>query len=449
MHLTNAARLMLGVLPALIFFTNSSEAQTSIGFEDPGDNDNILDYRLPDWAYRTWVLSGELDGGGHDSTVDETAHSGNSLKSNLKTQFTSWRSSEQRLFRFEADAGGSYSRRHSGEGYSEEKNRSLNGSYSVNTVYRHYFGKGPVSLGAQGILRKRYSEYDRYSRTGEEVIEDSELARENYHSVHLSTGVGRIRDVTPLIRAQRLNERLAQLGRDRLTDVQVRELARVLATEHGYRIVFDRPEKSFWRDVLEPMLGEGGGLSTYEIYYLKDIMEEDIGPRSQGLALTAGLNYRENISENPEREKYSSRSRSLSAYFGWFHNPSLNQQIGTSLRGVYRFSNWRTQQGDDRYVTGSLRHLWTIADRYRWDNRLSAVWDYHKSTNQQEENKSRSFRASFLSQFKIFLEDSMALVAKVNVGNMDLDPGYEHPSRKGWNWSYGLGVEYYLDRFLY
>ncbi len=35
-------------LPVLV------QAQTSIGYGDPTDITNLLEYRLPDWSYRVW-----------------------------------------------------------------------------------------------------------------------------------------------------------------------------------------------------------------------------------------------------------------------------------------------------------------------------------------------------------------------------------------------------------
>jgi Tat protein secretion system quality control protein TatD with DNase activity len=84
--------------------------------------------------------------------------------------------------------------------------------------------------------------------------ENRSFGRTREYDVGAGIGIGRSRDVTPLIRAQRLSERLEALGRPPLSAHQVQQVAQVLAREEGYRIVFDRPDRSFWRDVLEPML---------------------------------------------------------------------------------------------------------------------------------------------------------------------------------------------------
>ena len=61
MSLVMAARYFTGIILILAALMQPTSAQTSLGFENPGDTTNILEYRLPDWGYRTWDLGFGLD----------------------------------------------------------------------------------------------------------------------------------------------------------------------------------------------------------------------------------------------------------------------------------------------------------------------------------------------------------------------------------------------------
>jgi len=164
----------------------------------------------------------------------------------------------------------------------ETSDHNLVGNYGVGGGLNQYLGEGQFFLGLLGNGGQYYEE------SIIEVSDADEIRnfRRNHHfGIGPSVGWGRARDVTPLIRAQRLSERLIALDRPPLTSDQVQQIARVLATEQGYRTVFDRPERSFWRDVLEPMLDQENPLSPYEIFYLRDVLAEDIGPRREGVEL--------------------------------------------------------------------------------------------------------------------------------------------------------------------
>lgn len=51
MNFAKAVRVIPGAFVLLALLTQSCPAQTSIGFQDPDDTTNILEYRLPDWGY--------------------------------------------------------------------------------------------------------------------------------------------------------------------------------------------------------------------------------------------------------------------------------------------------------------------------------------------------------------------------------------------------------------
>mgnify|MGYP000337876300 CR=1 FL=1 len=110
---------------------------------------------------------------------------------------------------------------------------------------------------ANGSYTRSYVESIRENTVDGETTETGSYNRGNSLYVTVGVGLGRARNVAPLIRAQRLSERLKAIGRAPLSPAEIQEVARVLATEHGYRAVYERPDRSFWQDVLMPMLDEG------------------------------------------------------------------------------------------------------------------------------------------------------------------------------------------------
>lgn len=305
-------------------------AQTSIGFEDPDDTATLLEYRLPDWGWRTWDATFDLGGAANESYAgDDDRDVNNRFSTRLGTRFEINRESERRDWRTNGTASGGYQRSHDGSTTAERSSRSLNSFLSLSGDLREYLGGGPFFVRVGGRLSHRYNESITEQRRPEGIPESRRYGRAESLGARAGFGVGRVRDVTPLIRAQRLSERLVALGRPALTRDQVLAIASVLATEQGYRTVFERPDRSFWRDTLEPMLDPANPLSPYEIFYLRDVLSEDVGPRTQGAWIQVVANFDESRASSGGQESVSPR-RSAGLVASWDHNLNLNHQLRAS-----------------------------------------------------------------------------------------------------------------------
>jgi hypothetical protein len=454
MLFVKAARVLTGAVIILTTLTPPMSAQTSIGFENPGDTSNILEYRLPDWGYRTWDLRFQLNGGGSEGYAgDDYRTARNNFLTGLGSRFNLYRESESRTYRVFADGDGNYRKYHDSAGDSERSGHDLNGRIQLGGNWKQFLGDGPFSLRAGGNTSQRYAETIEDNRFENITQEFREFSRQHAYALNLDAGLGRVRDVTPLIRAQRLSERLTGLGREPLAPDQVREIARVLATEQGYRIVFDRPDKSFWRNVLEPMLDPENPLATYEVFYLRDILEEDIGPRGEGMELRAGYFYGDTeVSSSSDERRTIYRGPELG--FHWVKNLSFDHQLSLGARTDYLSTDRQVGSGDVASATFDLAYLWTIADRYRWDTDLIVHATYLDLSDESSSGISRDLETRLHSEFTVFLENSLSLNLSVNGTNIqaernsslqDLGERYF----RTWQWSYGIGLQYYLDRVLY
>jgi len=454
MNFVKAVRFIPGTLVLLALLTQSCPAQTSIGFENPGDTTNILEYRLPDWGYRTWDLGFALSGAGADGYFGDSNYNiSNRFSTQLSSGLVLYRESESRTRSLFADVGGGYGRYHNGNATSETSGHNLDGDLGARGRWQEFLGEGPVSILASGGANWNYQESIQESQGLGQVDEIRRFTRRHVYSLSLGAGLGRVRDVTPLIRSQRLSERLEALGRTALTPYQIQQVARVLAQEQGYRSVFDRPNRSFWRDVLEPMLDQDNPLSPYEIFYLADVMNEDVGPRRQGTELQGRFIYNEYGSDD-FLGKWGQIFRGPAVIFLWTRNLNLDNQLSLGASARYASVGGQDYKGEEVSGGMDLAHLWTIADRYRLDTSLNVAGYYNERNDDADRMINRSIQTTIHSMFRIFLEDSMALSASVFGSNRQSERDRvafvdtDQYSRT-WNWSYGIGIEYYLDRILY
>ncbi|MCK9994746.1 MAG: hypothetical protein KAH56_00530, partial [Candidatus Krumholzibacteria bacterium] len=444
MNFAKVVRIIPGVFVLLALLIQSCPAQTSIGFENPGDTTNLLEYRLPDWGYRTWDLGFALSGAGADDYYGDSNYNiSNRFSTQLSSGLVLYRESETRTRSLFADVGGSYGRSHYGNETHERSGHNLDGDLAASGKWQEFLGEGPVSVLASGGVNWNYTESIQESQGLGQVDESRRFTRRHIYSMSLGAGLGRVRDVTPLIRAQRLSERLKALGRTVLTPYQIQQVASVLAQEQGYRSVFDRPSRSFWRDVLEPMLDQDNPLSPYEIFYLADVMSEDVGPRKQGTELQGRFFYHEYGSDDDFRS-YGRISRGPAVFFLWTRNLNLDNQL--SLRASARYATVGGQEYKEELVSGGmdLAHLWTIADRYRLDTSLNVAGYYNEQNFDAERAINRSIETTLHSIFRIFLEDSMALSASVlgssrQSGHDSISYVYADRYSRSWHWSYGIG----------
>jgi hypothetical protein len=416
------------------------QAQTSVGYQDPADNSNLLDYRLPNWSYRTWNADFGFNGGGSDSRRGGDVIASNANAFNLGSDYFQAWESEQRYFDIAIDLGGNYRRSHRSTPATELKSRDLDGSYALGGEIIRYLGDGPFSLRLDAATRRTYSERINAVRLGDIWEDNEDYVREAKHRIFGGLGWGRLRNVEPILRAQRLSERLVALGRQPLASAQMQEVAAVWAQNSGYFRVYDRFGRHFWDDVLTPMLDPANPLTAYEMLYLMDVFEEQLGDRYQGLEVLVEYGYTGSTGDGGIFAA-DFRSRTPRIGVAFFHNLSLTQQVHASGRYAYAWTNADDRARDNGYVDVTLEHLWNLTDRYR----LDTSFKYRGMSEIQGEL--RGHRGSLGSVFNVFLEDQLSLQASVQTSYQwseqveDVD--------QNWRWTYGVGLVYHLDRAIF
>lgn len=448
------ARIKIAALACLVLpislLPDHAAAQESIGFADPDDIQALLEYRLPDWGYRTWDATFDFSGAGSDARRNGESLIYGYNRGLLGSQLA-WRNfSERRDWSTSARLAGSYNASRSSSEIADRSLENLQGLVSLGGEVSEYLGGGPFSIGAQLLGLAEYQEDDASLVTADTTTSDSEYRRANQFGFQPTVGVGRVRDVTPVIRAKRLSERLVALGRPPLAEGQVRQVAAVLAREYGYRAVYERPDRSFWRDVLEPMLDPERPLSPFEIFYLRDVMQEDIGSRLQGQRLEVGLGYSEYTTHQFEDErKRVTREVQMRATAAW--NPSLQRQVGVAAGGRWGSDDGVFDQGDQGSLFLDLTYDWILADRCRLATSAQTNYQYRESDDGLIR---RELQARLDSQLRFRVEDQVHIAVNMGLGFDERNGtagagGIEASQLNGWRWSYGLGLEYALDRLLY
>ncbi len=441
------------ILPALATLTTTppAAAQESVGFAAPGDLRALLDYRLPDWGYRTWDAAFDFAGNGSSSHGNAGPEYAGRHTLSLRTDLDWQNEGERRSWWCGGSIAGSYLRYHAGDEDQVRDGHNLDDSTSCYGGILRYLGDGPFSVTVSGRVGMSYMEAIAHVVSAGQDTELGNYWRSRRISLSPGVGVGRVRNVTPLLRAQRLSERLTALGRPALTREQVQRVAEVLAREQGYRQVYERPDRSFWRDVLEPMLDPARPLEPYEIFYLRDVLAEDLGDRRQGQIVSCGALY-EAEADLVFNDAYESEHRGVWLSATAARNLSLVHQVSASV-----WANWShgdTDRGDiaSGRVTARLVHLWSLADRVLVTTAGTAEFSYYERPG--DGRFERGCRGDMGSDMRFRVEDSAYLVAGVHArylyrNNASPANGPVTLWQDGWNWEYRVALDYVLDRFLY
>ncbi|MCD4829667.1 MAG: hypothetical protein K8R90_09605 [Candidatus Cloacimonetes bacterium] len=176
-----------------------------------------------------------------------------------------------------------------GYGFFEEYLRNYTGSIEINKIYRKYTsGDRFFSLAfdggfdISGVKKRTNISYQEYDNAEINVP----------ITLNLGGGTGRMRDVTNVVRAWRLAERLQEQNGTQLTDEQILTLARYLDRQPAYSAAFDWKNNAgdyhFWQDALSAIGLEQLNYDEF-LYISQEAREGTILRRQQGLLIDFGV----------------------------------------------------------------------------------------------------------------------------------------------------------------
>lgn len=415
------------------------EGPTSIGFANPDSTQPVRAYRLPTWHWSRWILRAN----GQANLTSQSSESALQSEENeyqtrlrLRPRYRGFWESEERRFFLRFSPRISLGR--SGSNLSpdrpdrevdppdvEEDDLQYDAGFGFQGTLREYVTDRAFLLtDAEGLLDYSNRQFTREASSDRGPSERNNTAINFFvrTDLRLGIGVGRVRVVTPVIRALRMRERLRVVAPGTsVPDQQVQAAAGQLARRPGYRSVYDRSDKYFWRDFFETI--GGSQQSPFETFYVADVLREPVGVRREGSEFTIGPSgsYERDLRRTEEDGVLEERDFDERGTVGgfahgqWYRNISLRHQLGADVKATY--THFVDSRGPlDHEVGGTVegQWLWVVADRIRLDTRLRANLR-HRNDSQEDALQSQT-RSTLSSDVIVFVENSLRLTAGAEAG---------------------------------
>jgi hypothetical protein len=303
----------------------------------------------------------------------------------------------------------------------------------VNFDYRYEYSDASYSC---------YSDYEANHRTYEATI----LA---------GFGKGKVRDITPVIRALRFKKRYNSLGKSNLTDQEIENLAEVMATYSGYSYVYDRSSKKFWNAAFNTLGNKMVEMDGYETFFVTEALSEQVGSRLEGSDVNFNIQYTR-VEENNDGKYYDY----VYSYAGpvlqarVYSNLSTRYQISFDLEASYLFGISDLKPFENVFLS-VLNHsqLFTITDRliYTFNGYLTTQnYNYEVGDN-------KGFIVEIFNDFSYYLEDNLTLSLFIDYlfqkfDHDTIDNSYYYSSSDFYDnlykeygeWDFGLSLNYRL-----
>lgn len=270
-------------------------------------------------------------------------------------------------------------------------------------------------------------------------------------------GAGKVRNVTPVIRALRFKKRFNSIGKETMGRQEVEALAKVMAKYPGYNYVYDRSGKNFWDAAFNTLGDKMNALSGYETFMVTEAMTEEVGTRLQGSEINANLYY--------GTAKYKSDWMWMGpvSYIGAqinsraYNNISTGYQVGAEANIGYYIPTSDNEPFDNMFLCRlNTNHLLTITDRLLLTNSLTFVGQSVKYSGYGE---NKGFRLINDNTLSFYLENNLSIDLYVNgtfqrfdngddfFGNYLIYPdfyteSFVDQSRELASWDFGINLNY-------
>lgn len=449
-------KLLLGLL-VLLCLPLQSIAQESVGFSDPDNIQPLLDYRLQEWGYTNFYLDFSTDGLLNKTSYDpqQLSESTNQFRGELSPAFIYYRESEPRISDYSLNTEFNYSMSSRDSINEEEKsNNDFEIKVNWNLNEKIYFKDSDLFF--IGKFSGNFTQLRRHSESAPQGARYTTLDLRFYPTLDLGFGFGRLRNVNPMIRSIRMDERLNSLDTGEVLDQQdIFRAAEQLTRMPGYQQAYDRPQKYFWSDMDDLISADLSTLSPFDLLYLTDISKETIGLRREGWQIygTLGLEQHINYSSSKnETDNQSTSETSNSIYFTpkvegvWSKNITLKHQIGITGSFLHREElTDNTIINNNNILNSSANWLYTVTDRVLINTRLSLLKLGFESGDPSV--------VTFGTEIDYFLENKFSLFADANlIGNWrgtyyGINGSETTAFQRVFNFSAGL--RYYFKRELF
>ena len=465
----------------LLFITPQYiNAQESIGYSDSTDFQYLIEYRLPDWGYSNFSInSASFNSSGdylnRDQDFNNSGFSNNSelSRSNYKTRlgisprYELYKENEFRTFSLDmlSSISTDFSKLEGEEksgGVTDEDNgnsNSQNFHYQI-LVNNDFYISNNTFLTTNLFSDITYTRSENELKSNNQVIERmTSKGRTVNLEPEIGVGFGRIRNVTPVIRSIRLNERYKVLKNDSFTDREILNTAEAFTKVQGYQRTHDRFQKYFWDDVNSGVNNKLDQASAYDLFYLNDVFSENLGNRLEGYEASINIKYLYYNQLRKEDNFIAPDGRHLSIYreaeinlkFDWYKNLNLYHQISFNVLNKLAFP---LEREDDRdwinTANINAEWLWIFADRFQLS---TSFLNSFAETNTKEEfdDINRIYYSRLGTNLFYFIENKLVLNAGVSLTyqNSLYETETADLNSKAFQWRIGGGIRYYFNRNLY
>ena len=467
----------------LLISTFQLKAQESIGYTNPDDFQYLLDYRLPDWGYSNfYISSGGFNTSGTYRSFDqelgnpgdpffnqsETSRANYNTNLGFSPRYELYRESELRTFSMDmiSTLSTNFSKSKSNDksgGTTEESKANSNGQsfrYRISLNHNYYVSEDVFFI-TDLFSDLRFSRGKTETEFNEMTVNDETFTDRNINfRPSVGIGFGRIRNVTPIIRAIRLNERYKELGNESFSGNEIQNTADTFTKVQGYQRTSNRFLKDFWGDVSNNVNGKLDRIGAFDLFYLNDVFNETLGSRFQGYEASVSVDYLysnqlskdNNELNNTETRNFNiNRQANLNLTFDWFVNLDLYHQLSFRTQNTTLFPLEKSNSEEwINQTDANAEWLWIFADRFRLDTDLQARYT------------TRNFKDDVVDKFGVissvlrtnvfyFIENKMALNAGVSLAYNGVNREFLDVTvvNKAFQWSVNAGIQYYFNRNLY
>jgi hypothetical protein len=454
---------------AFLFFVSMVEINAQTYGLDNTDPVVFTKFRVPDTDLRTLWFNTNFDFNSqkniNSNDYNSYTYSSNNyysnLRYNLNPKYFLLRESENRYLSLDAGLIGSYSRQYQENEASinQPKSTFLTKDYAADLnmsfTYDNYINGNNTFYSLSSNIRVNLD--DSKSEQNYNTITNSYSSNKNQnYTVSVGAGIGRLRNITPVVTAIRFQERLKQLNllNNDLSENTIESLAGQFYKQQYFSDVYDRPDKYLWQDIEKTLTAEGvslKGMNMYSDSYLKEAVNEVRFLRNEGLI--AGVELQLNYEK---QYRYSTGSSNIlpemfytlgNVYLKYSHQMNLNSQFNFDIAAsggpnILKNPSFRQQYS----LLADIGYNYELTDRLvvSVNNSISlAFW------NDRQQLKNRT--NDFVFSLHYFIEDNLSLNANYHWNyndskSMVLNEPVYYQNSSGNNHSVSIGFTYYVER---
>lgn len=213
-YLTVIMRKSILVILTLFCIPLQSLAQESVGFSNPDNIQPLLDYRLPEWGFTNFYFDFSLDGNVDRTYLEQADHISTNSHTSIQLLPVYYRffESESRQSNYSFTSTIDYFLDKSNDyGDNEESDTNYNLGFTLNLDEKIYKTNSDLFLTAGFLGHFSQARTDVQASQENMFLGQWDFARRFEPALTAGVGFGRIRNVNPVIRSLRMDERLNAL----------------------------------------------------------------------------------------------------------------------------------------------------------------------------------------------------------------------------------------------